>query len=525
MLWQKQSKQPDALYIDISSGLNLSSEFSKMMSNASQSIKATKNHELALYYRKEGNLAFADDKWSFALECYNQSLLFAENGSEDISIAYANRSASFFYLQMYEKCLVDIQLAIDANYPTKLMPKLKKRKSECLKLSADERKSVDPKLSFEQESRFPCLANALQINYNKEFGRHFVAKCNIDVGQTVLVEEMYVMGQLRENTMKCSICFKEGVNLIPCKNCTNALFCSVDCQSNGIHEVECSTAILCEDQFDPTVFNVFRSVLVAINTFRNVDELMGFVEKSILQQEESKIAESTSDDKSKFQAFLQLKLSMDGNLKKCNGKNAISVVYKLLLQNSEINKMFQTTNRRRFLMHLIGHHLCIFECNRKAVCTFDTGKNYYLSIMASYLNHSCSPNVIFTNRNNFCVCKVIRPIQKGEQLFVHYFQHQTFKPFESCKTQLLKQFGFKCKCDQCACRQLSPTDRQIIKADELYQFLKNQNPFAVILRDTSHNTQNVEKICETFLQKYGRQIWSDEMCLVVGLYAGLHLDR
>lgn len=519
MLWQKESNQPNAMYINMSSGANLNSDFAKMMSNTSRPNRPSKkNNELAAFYRKSGNAEFTEDKFGVALECYNQSLLFAENGTEDIALAYGNRSACFFHLKKYDKCLVDIQLAIDANYPAKLMSKLEKRREECIRLKPEQLQLDEPRLSFHHDTRFPCLANAVQLTYNKEFGRHFVANCDIDVGQTILVEDMYVMGQLRENTMKCSICFKEEVNLIPCTKCTNALFCSTECPTSGIHHVECSTEIMSESDFDPTVFITFRSVLVAINIFRDVDEMMRFVENCV-SKKGKEIPESISDVRSKYQAFLQL--SMDGNLKNCKSKDSIHVVNKLLLQNTQLNQLFKRTNHRRFLLHLIGHHLCVFERNLKPVSTFDVAKNYYVCILASYFNHSCSPNVVFTDKNNLTICKVVRPVQQGEQLFIHYFQHETVIPFESRKTQLLKQFGFKCKCEQCNCRQLSVIDQQMINADPMWQLLKAENPFTAILGSNKAHSQNIKETCEQFLRKYGRTIWSKEICYVVGLYSGL----
>lgn len=61
-------------------------------------------------------------------------LCFAENDTENVALAYGNRSACNFGLKMYGKCLTDIELAINANYPDRLKSKLEKRKAECLKL-------------------------------------------------------------------------------------------------------------------------------------------------------------------------------------------------------------------------------------------------------------------------------------------------------------------------------------------------------------------------------------------------------
>lgn len=73
-------------------------------------------------------------KYFQAIQYYNRSLLFVENGTKNLSLAYGNRSACFLHLNMYDKCLIDIELAVEAGYSKKLLPKLDARKKECMEL-------------------------------------------------------------------------------------------------------------------------------------------------------------------------------------------------------------------------------------------------------------------------------------------------------------------------------------------------------------------------------------------------------
>lgn len=82
-----------------------------------------KNDVIALHKRKEGNSYFGRHQWKDAMELYNESLCFSENGLEQMSLAYANRSACFFNLKMYiEKqtirSLVSNQMKIFHAWPT-----------------------------------------------------------------------------------------------------------------------------------------------------------------------------------------------------------------------------------------------------------------------------------------------------------------------------------------------------------------------------------------------------------------------
>lgn len=62
-----------------------------------------------------------------AIECYNKAICFAETGSEELSLAFANRSAIYFGLHLYDACLKNIKIAKEAGYPKRLMRKLDER--------------------------------------------------------------------------------------------------------------------------------------------------------------------------------------------------------------------------------------------------------------------------------------------------------------------------------------------------------------------------------------------------------------
>ncbi len=67
-----------------------------------------------------------------AMYLYNESICFAQS-SKNLSLGYANRSSCFFAMGMYNRCLLDIQLARDAGYPERLMLKLQNREEICKK--------------------------------------------------------------------------------------------------------------------------------------------------------------------------------------------------------------------------------------------------------------------------------------------------------------------------------------------------------------------------------------------------------
>ncbi|KAJ8977078.1 hypothetical protein NQ317_008420 [Molorchus minor] len=90
-------------------------------------LKNTKCEEKSLKYRKEGNEIFIRRKDNFEALClYTRSIMAAQNNSENLSIAYANRSA-------------DIKRALESNYPKNLQEKLIRRKQKAEELRSSQK--------------------------------------------------------------------------------------------------------------------------------------------------------------------------------------------------------------------------------------------------------------------------------------------------------------------------------------------------------------------------------------------------
>lgn len=152
------------------------------------------------------------------IEYYNQSLLFAKDNSENLSLAYANRSACFFHMANYNHCLKDIELAREHNYPKRLMQKLDEREADCIKHLNEEngnQKEIEPKLSFDPDEN---MANVLEIKMNYRFGRYIATKCDIDVGQTVLVEKGFIHVFDASDRSLCLTCMRHVQNFRPCRS-------------------------------------------------------------------------------------------------------------------------------------------------------------------------------------------------------------------------------------------------------------------------------------------------------------------
>lgn len=480
---------------------------------------AGKSNAVADKHRGDGNKLFTQKKWIEAIEEYNQSLCYAETGTESMSIAYANRSSCFLHLEKYDCCLRDIELAIKANYPERLMSKLNQRKEDCLKLKGDDKKIVpsEVKLSYGESATMAGMANVLKVEQNVKFGRHIVAKCDIPVGKTVLVEPYYML-TIEGGGSHCSTCQAIECNLIPCENCTIAMFCSAACSEQGrvFHDMECGY-IFGNDAKFCVVRHTLRTIFVGLEACGSVDELKAFVESVRLQ--EPHVPTSLVDAKDKYRAFLQL------NVPTCLESYIpcyVSLSSSALRRMKAVPKMAQFVNsleNERFFMHLITMHLIRLSNNQNKDSTYKGKAKSMCAIGLLYplFNHQCYPSVFVFNKGNKNVCITARPIKKGEQVFVSYLYFD-----ETNSQQMLNdKYGFACDCTKCVPVTLPKqtfysvtTDKNMAAIEEYLQrhSIDNLNDLRVfMLTESVSERERIKNHCVQFLNKFGHLPFADPL--------------
>lgn len=165
-------------------------------------------------------------------------------------------------------------------------------------------------MDFDVDDDFhPGMANVLQMKYNEQFGRHFIAKCDIDVGKVILVDEAFVTSSVFETGMNiCDTCFKHMNNFVACQNCTFGLFCDEICSKDVLHKLQCGRRRKGDDIL---VGFALRSIGCALNIFPAADDLMNFVENVIHDPKKmTNVPSSIIDVETKYRLFLTLNLSL-----------------------------------------------------------------------------------------------------------------------------------------------------------------------------------------------------------------------
>lgn len=503
-LWKKESVVRESNYVDLFAYLG-NDQYDELAHELEQG-KAYKDNDLSIAYRLQGNDLFRENKIVEAMERYNESLCYTEIGTENLSMVYANRSSCFLALKMYAEALIDIDLAVNANYPDRLMPKLMKRQANCIRLMqvAPQRQQFQPKLSFERHDKYPCLANLLQIKSNETFGRHITATQNIDVGKIIMVEQCFGSVSVDDQRMCCAMCMKTKTNLIACSMCTDAMYCNNDCMERdaAAHKFSCA-------QFNSVAGSLklyIQTVFSAISLFKNVDSLMEFVAETV---ESNGIPESMMNTKSKYRLFLSLHTSFKEHEKDDLTFDA-QKIYIIIQSAPSIKKLFNTTAKQRFLQHLVLNHLLVTARNRFEInADGDHLQTTEIAPMTCLFNHSCAPNAFIHVFGNQSLIITIRPVKRGEQLFISYLGEEIGNTTDFRRHYLMDTFGFLCECDKCEPCCL-PADRAAMKTDRYFKCI--QQDYKTAFNDKIQRVM-LKEYCIRFLMKYGHLNWCDEMNL------------
>lgn len=110
-----------------------------LFTNRLSTSETSKSREKSTKLRNDGNKAFSkiNSVLSDALVLYTESIALAPypdgetRASEELALAFANRSAVFYAMKEYESCVSDVNQALMFNYPAKLQHKVLERRGKC----------------------------------------------------------------------------------------------------------------------------------------------------------------------------------------------------------------------------------------------------------------------------------------------------------------------------------------------------------------------------------------------------------
>ncbi|XP_066953486.1 uncharacterized protein [Macrobrachium rosenbergii] len=244
--------------------------------------ESVKSEDRANMLRLLGNQCYKAKNYAEALDSYNQSIMAAphpvlsnvrieetegdaEFGFPHIDPAryggvalekcstlgkgFANRSAVMLDIGEYEKCLEDIDLALEYGYPEELRPKLEARRLKCQEAQRREKVSdcsqkdsvhnlkrfvlreivknmntnatLKPPVMKDPNPCIPAFSSAVRVSYWPSKGRGLVATRDIKAGEVLGVERSFAI-DIRQDFLRtfCSTCAFLCVNPLPCPGCS-----------------------------------------------------------------------------------------------------------------------------------------------------------------------------------------------------------------------------------------------------------------------------------------------------------------
>lgn len=494
-------------------------------------LRSLKDDAKALAARTEGNEFFIKKKdYVKALECYNQSLCFSTDGSENKSIAYANRSAIYLNAGFYEFCLENIAAALEHGYPEKLQPKLLKRKEQCLSLmnnNPDTRQKYSEfnvNLSYKPNPNVPCVVECIELAKSDKFGRYLAAKRDFKPGDVLVVEKPYSAVLLKHAVYSyCTHCKKSNyLNLIPCAKSNCVMFCSKQCQDESwkrYYHYESQIVSGIYGLFTKIVSITIRTTLMALTLFNDINELNEFINEIDLDNTTAMdINYGTAVEKDFFRAVYALATNQKTrNVADLFQRASVAAIaFHILMQHTDLKEIVRNETEENIFLEVFFrinqiaasnfHSLSDMRSSEGIDATFSLysprGKGAGSFPICSLLNHSCAPNVVRTGAD-LNIILAIRAIKAGEQLFDNYGAHHCLETLQERKKLLSTQYQFTCVC--MACQKNYPLYEGLpMKNINATSVSKAMQELAPTKRHDPETAKRAIEVCSRFLLKHDK---------------------
>jgi SET and MYND domain-containing protein 4 len=434
-------------------------------------LKLGKTSVIAESCRTKGNQFYAKKQFVDALQSYNQSLCFAE--SSNIGISYANRSAVFYELKLFDKCLRNIELAKQNGYPVENYEKLDKRKELCEEAIGRQAKQTSGealgseflKLNHKANEKLPFLAECLEVRSSEQFGRYVITNENLRPGDVIAVEEPFSKLLLPEHRYKyCAHCLSDNfMDLVACPGCTSTMFCSEECREIGtrkFHKYECTVI----DRLNTLSTKILR---IAVRTFFEALHVCG----GSLKELQTLVAENDPmccifdfefplKPREVLQAVDALASNETARTQSDLFQRAgtVAIIANLFMKETALKDLLTSDSDVDFFYSFIFKQTQIAASNYHGLYNgvlrneevelnpqYGSGSFPFCSLM----NHSCAPNVVRVSFEGKNVVMINRPIAVGEQIFDNYGYHHCLEDFQQRQTSLYNQYMFRCGCEAC----------------------------------------------------------------------------
>lgn len=505
-------------------------------------LKLDKSNAVAESCRTKGNQFYTKKQFLDALESYNKSLCFAESGSETIGMAYANRSAVFFELRLFDNCLDNIEHAKQNGYPSDQLHKLQKREEMCNAMINNKESLVgagEPvgaeffKITRKVSEKVPFIADCLELKSSEKFGRYITTKAALNPGEIICIEDPFTKFLLSNHRYKyCATCLGDNfLDLFSCPSCTSTMFCSVECQRHGeekFHKYECPVI----DKLNSLAKKILR--IAARSFFEALDACGGDLQelKALVKENEgsSKTVFDFDSPMERKNVLIAVDALAANEMQRSHADlfqraGIVAVVSQLLMNHTSLKDLLTTADDQDFFNCFVFKQTQIAACNYHGLYNglskawevesneqYGSGSFPFLSL----INHSCAPNLVRVTYGCKNYVVVNRPIAPGEQLFDNYGFHHCLEDLRERQTSLFSQYMFKCSCE--ACKRNFPLFPYLPLVDQGFQKFISNDIKKLSLLDVKTAKERFPAYCN-YLKKFDRkypcyEISSVQECLL-----------
>lgn len=359
-----------------------------------------KSDEVAEKHRELGCQHFSRKENFDALIEFNKSLCFAVPGSVPMASTYANRAEVYFQLKLYENCLNNIELAIDSGCSRSKTAELLKCKKLCRQLMRDDYKQHSPwdtfKLSTDPHQDVPFLSNCLNVRSVPDVGQKFIVNQELKSGDFVaIIDGASKLINPLARQLRCSWCLQDAkLDLLPCRGCPMAMFCSKECMKNVTHHHagECRQG--------DSLFGRVMSRAEAL--FGSSENFKKFVSSEMRKSMSFFSLNWNQIEPGMYEKYLFM-------ISLANSSQSGSTIDDMLSEMQQI----ESVNSRALIDDDSGHigrEIC------KSIHSNCVG--LVMNPLLSFVSISCHPNAALLTVDNKIVLMVLRPIKPGDGISV-----------------------------------------------------------------------------------------------------------
>lgn len=131
----------------------------------------------------------------------------------------------------------------------------------------------------------------------------------------------------------------------------------------------------------------------------------------------------------------------------------------------------------------------------------------YMHPYAALINHSCEYNSVVGFDGDELYVKAIRPIKKGEQIFISYVD--TTNPYQTRQIELAERYFFHCQCSKCTQGTDSPEDSFLSPQQDLssLEAIEKQASEAIDLISTRTPSEAIATLESAIHTLHQTSIW------------------